>query len=681
MDLAMVSRWAFVRAIVVSALLISLLPSLLYANSDQSSTSVVSTEEMLLFQEIPSVYGASKYEQKVTEAPSSVSIITASEIEKYGYRTLADILQSVRGFHLTYDRNYSYVGIRGFCPPGDYNTRLLVLVDGHRLNDNVYDQALIGTEFPIDVSLLDRVEIVRGPASSLYGTNAFFGVVNLVTKRGRDIGGTQISGEIGSFRTYKGRITYGDRYANQLELLLSGSFYDSRGPRQLYYREFDDPSTNYGIAEKVDGDQYYNFFSRIGWGDITCKGAYHARKKQLPTGAWGTLFNDPRNETIDEVAFADVSYDHLFENGIYLKAQLSYDHFRYEGHYMYDLAEAGDPPQVTMNKDLGIGDVLNAQVLARRQIFEKITLVVGTEYQHNFRQDQKSYYEEPFSELLDNKQESSAWALFGQADYHILDQLTLNLGVRYDHYTTFGGTTNPRAALIYAPFRTTTLKALYGQAFRRPNAYELYYSDSGLTAKANPSLRPERIRSYELVWEQCVGEHLRSVVAGYYYKVERLISQHLDPSDGLLMYKNLGEIEAKGMGLELEGKWPSGLEGRLSYSLQYADQRGSGRSLHNSPRSLVKANVIVPLIRERLFCGIEMRYTSKRLSLGGRKIDDFVVTSLTLYAQNLIKGVELSASVYNVFDEQYSDPGSGEHLQDTIAQDGRTFRVKLSYSF
>ena len=81
------------------------------------------TIEELMEVEVTTVYGASKYEQKTTEAPSSVTVITSDEIRKYGYRSLADILKSVRGFYVTNDRNYSYVGVRGFGRPSDYNSR------------------------------------------------------------------------------------------------------------------------------------------------------------------------------------------------------------------------------------------------------------------------------------------------------------------------------------------------------------------------------------------------------------------------------------------------------------------------------------------------------------------------------------------------------------------------------
>ena len=97
--------------------------------------------EQLMEVRVASVYGASKHEQKVTQAPSSVSIVTAEDIRRFGYRTLVDALRGIRGLYVSDDRNYPYLGIRGFLRPGDYNTRVLVTIDGHRMNDNIYDGA------------------------------------------------------------------------------------------------------------------------------------------------------------------------------------------------------------------------------------------------------------------------------------------------------------------------------------------------------------------------------------------------------------------------------------------------------------------------------------------------------------------------------------------------------------
>ena len=122
-------------------------------------------------------------------------------MRRYGHRTLADTLASVRGFYSTYDRNYSYVGMRGFARPGDYNTRVLLLIDGQRLNDPIYDMAPIGTDFPIDISLIERVEVIRGPGSSLYGTNAVMAVINVITRKGAEHQGLRADTSGGSLGT------------------------------------------------------------------------------------------------------------------------------------------------------------------------------------------------------------------------------------------------------------------------------------------------------------------------------------------------------------------------------------------------------------------------------------------------------------------------------------------------
>ena len=139
------------------------------------------------------VFGASERLQPVTEAPSSISFITADEIARYGYRTLADILRGVRGMYVTDDRNFSFLGTRGFGKPGDQNTRILLLVNGHRVNDNIFGQAEIGQEFGLDPAMFERVEIIRGPASALYGDSAFFAVVNVITRTGKSLDGASIA--------------------------------------------------------------------------------------------------------------------------------------------------------------------------------------------------------------------------------------------------------------------------------------------------------------------------------------------------------------------------------------------------------------------------------------------------------------------------------------------------------
>ena len=153
------------------------------------------------------VSGASKYEQTARQAPASVTVITSEDIERYGYRTLADALMTVRGFFVSYDRNYTYVGVRGFSRPADYNNRILLLLDGHTVNENVYGAAQLGSEFPIELDLVERIEIVRGPGSALYGTGAMLAVVNVVLKKGSALNGGRIAIAGGSYGRLQGTIS------------------------------------------------------------------------------------------------------------------------------------------------------------------------------------------------------------------------------------------------------------------------------------------------------------------------------------------------------------------------------------------------------------------------------------------------------------------------------------------
>ena len=260
-----------------------------------------------------------------------------------------------------------------------------------------------------------------------------------------------------------------------------------------------------------------------------------------------------------------------------------------------------------------------------------------------------------------------------------MNHLVLTAGVRHDHYSTFGGTTNPRAGLI-STWDKTTVKLLYGQAFRAPNPYEQFYV-TGASFKANSNIKPEKIKTYELVVEQYVGDHLRVLGSLYQYDISGLISQTIDTTDGKLFYDNVDNITARGVELTMEGKWATGLEGRFSYALQTTHNDNTDRQLTNSPQHLTKANLIVPVIEDKLFAGFEGRYTSSRLTLADNNASPFYILNMSLFSQRIVKGWELSGHINNLMNQKYGYPGSGEHRQDIIDQDGRTFWVKLKYRF
>ncbi len=634
------------------------------------------SEDIVLFQEISSVYGASKYKQKITEAPSSVSIVTDDDIKKYGYRTLADILNSVRSFYLTYDRKYTYVGVRGFGRPSDYNSRIQILIDGHRTNDAIYNSAAIGTDFMLDVDLIDQVEIIRGPGSSLYGSNAVFAVVNIITRRGKTLKIGELSGEAGSHDTYKSRVTYGSRYQNGLEIIASGSFYTSRRQR-LYFSEFDpanplaDPrAANGGYSSNTDYDRSRSFFSKIAFQDFTLSGAYSSRTKGIPTGAFSTDFSDPGNKTTDDYAYLDLRYERVLGPRTDITARLYYDYYEYNGNYI----SAG-----VQNKDQAYSQSWGGEMKLNSRFLDNHRIIAGAEYTGNVQQNQMTYDVNPYYLWLDDRRSSRVLAAYLQDEFIIAKNLlTLNAGVRYDNYSTFGDTINPRLALLYTPLPKSIVKLLFGTAFRAPTPFELYYASA--TNVPNPELKPEKMQTCELIFEQYLGERFRATVSGFYYNIEDLINQ-VDDGTGRTYFQNIDKARSFGAEFELENKWENGIEGRINYTIQKATNARTNEVLSNSPEHLAKLNVIIPVVRNKLFAGIEQRYTSKRKTEFGDYTRDFYSTNITVYSRQFLKGLELSASVYNLFDTRYSDPASKDFVQHAIMQDGRSFRLKMTYAF
>jgi iron complex outermembrane receptor protein len=536
----------------------------------------------------------------------------------------------------------------------------------------VYDSISIGTDFILDVDLIERVEVVRGPSSSLYGGNAFFAVINIITKRGQNFKGPEVSGEAGSFYTYRSRLTYGNLFQNGPEVLFSGSYYHSKGDQHLFFKKFDDPTTNNGVAESCDADQFYSLFSNVSFKDFNLQGAYVSRDKTIPTGSYGADFNDPHNRTTDAQGYLDLKYEHSFDDQLDVMARLYYDDYYYWGDYIYSSV---------LNRDSARGKRWGGELKLYKALFGNQKVTLGGAFDNNFRQDQRNYDVEPYLLYLDEKDDSWNWGVFIQDEFSIMKNLILNVGFRHDQYSTFGGTNNPRIALIYNPFDKTIIKLLYGTAFRPPNVYELYYNDGGYIMKSNPNLNPETIHTYETVFEQYLGKHFSASTSLFTYKIKNLISQVLDPSDGLLVFRNIEEVEARGIEFELGGEWPNGLEGRVSYSFTNTKDSETREVLTNSPKHLAKFNLIFPLMRDKIFLAMEEQFTGNRKTLAGKKADDFFITNLTLFSQNLINGLEISASVYNLFNRKYSDPIGGELLQDVLKQDGQAFRLKLTYRF
>ena len=607
------------------------------------------------------ISGAAKYEQTARQAPASVTIITSEDIERYGYRTLADALMTVRGFFVSYDRNYTYVGVRGFSRPTDYNNRILLLLDGHTLNENVYGAAQLGSELPIELDLVERIEIVRGPGSALYGTGAMLAVVNVVLKKGSALNGGRLALGGGSYGRVQGTISAGKELERGPDLLASAFGTDVKG-QDLFYPEYDSPDTGNGIARNGDSDRSYGGIAAATWGDFRLTGLWTSRAKGIPTGSFDTEFGNPAARTSDSHRFLDLRYEHGLTPNLLLTARAYADHYGYKGLYPYEtpfLERAND-------------DWYGGEVRARWDPKPNNRVTVGAEYRSDTRADYRSF--EAGDPSFEGNFPFDVASFYLQDEFQVTPSLAVTAGLRHDHYSTTGSSTNPRAAIVFNPSPSSTAKLLYGRAFRAPNVFETRYGTG-----ANPDLDAERIETIEAIWEQRLSPSFFGTISLYQSRITDLIDQTV-AGEGVFQFQNVGAALARGAELGFTARLAGGLSGYASYAYQKAKDGPGGAELTNSPDQAFKLGVSCPLIGP-LHLSADLLYETGRLTVQDSRTASYFLSNLTLSVDPGQLPVRVLAQVRNLFDVDYGTPGGFQHRQAAIGQDGRNYAVRLEYRF
>lgn len=640
-------------------LFLALLSSYVFAYSDENLTDI-SLEELLSKE----VVTASKIAQQISDSPSAVSIVTAKDIKSYGYRTLAEIINSMRGLNTSSDHVYTYMSGRGFGRSGDYPGRVMLLIDGHQANDNLYNSSYLGTDGLLDTELIERVEYVSGPGAVKYGNGAFYGIINVITKKGSDFRGAQVAIDAQSHAGYKGRVTYGDKLDNGANILLSASGYHSQG-QDLYFSAFDTPATNFGVADSQDEDKNKRLFFKGDYQNWSLETAYVRRKKGDPAASYGADFNSKPTNSQDINAFINLKYE--FDVNQHLKNSSKL----YYGQYMYALKNrySGE-----LNAEHDIGRWWGAESTFAYTGFDKQKLIYGVEYRSDYQQD---FY------LTTGNLKNNSYMLSGylQDEYRLNNEWAINAGVRADYDGKNASDINPRVAAIYSPTKDIDIKASYSTAFRRPNPYEKFYDDAGATQIANPDVKKEQVSASELVFEYRPDNTSKFLSSMFFYRTKNLIQ--VDDSTvmpGLLQAQNGGTNETKGFDFEYERKFSASSHIRTSYAWQYATTEG-GKWLVNSPKNLVKLNYAQGLFSDNLHAGLEVQYVGKRLNEQQNTLSSYVVTNLTLYNTTLLKNTTISASVKNLFNTRYSVAAPVFFTPNSFEQDNRNFWLQFTYDF
>lgn len=616
------------------------------------------------------VISASKFAQPQSQAPSAVSVITAADIKAHGWRTITEALLSLPGTYAISDHAYSFVGARGFLVPGDYNTRFLLLVDGLRVNDNIYEQAFFGDEFLVDMDLVERIEYVPGPGSSIYGANAMFGVINVITRPAAALAGWRAAARGASDGEKHGRVSWGWDDGQGRSLLFSAGSSHWAG-RDRRYAE--------GTAHDLDDKRTDQLFWRASGGGWTFEGIWRDRAVHPSSALYGVLFDDHRLRLADRSLIAALGKETEIAPGVASLVRIQAGEMHYRAEYPYDDGSGGS----YLNVDRTVGRWWNGELRLNAALGERHRLVAGVEWQADIDARQRNFDRplQPTSAGIDVDKRQRRWGVYIQDEWRVADTLLLNLGVRHDRFSLPQHSTTPRLAAIWQPRPATTVKILSGRAFRAANAYERDYAN-GIGYLANPSLRPETIRTHELVWEERLGSRTQLSASLFRYRLDNLIAQVVDAS-GAFIYRNLEPITARGAEVAIDHRFAGGTRLRGSLAVQRVTEEDGSRFV-NSPSRVAKFQAEAPLGNSRWTLGWETQVVGPRQwEWGGSRqsVGTHVVSHAALAGRGVLPGLDVSVSVRDVFNRRLSDPAAQETGVPRVPQNGRTLVLQADYAF
>lgn len=482
------------------------------------------------------VSAPSKTAETSSTAPAASVVLTAEDLRRYGIRSLDEAINFL-GMGMSTEKEFqsAEIGARGVLLNSDFGSHVLLVIDGHVLNESWGATAYFDRGATIPLELIDHIELVLGPGSVLYGSNAMLGIVHVVTKRAQDFSGVHVVVESELPVSLRGAVGLGKRFqlfGRPSELVLELEHYEQHGPTFSFgpiqaepdsvtgkYRDFDvhakDRAYPAGVWGGKGNDAYYTrapaAYLRLRTGDfeVALRGALY--KRAFPTNSGN--FDDPNSYEVDRFLNLDVKHTLSLSGATQLSTRLYADGYDYKEYWTSNGAEdclpgqdsgclwllrgsartVGLEPQLTLDWFQDGRAVTLLGVDGRiKQIASRVTF---TDNQSGVVAGPIGAYEPTEKALAPYIQQTlwmSRWA-------------ALNAGARIDLDDRFGSAISPRAALSVLPWRGGTLKALYAEAFRAPTAFDIYYNDPGTQVPGGKDLRPEKVRSVEAMVEQHFG--------------------------------------------------------------------------------------------------------------------------------------------------------------------------------
>ncbi|MFT3765307.1 MAG: TonB-dependent receptor [Minicystis sp.] len=637
------------------------------------------------------VTAVSRYAERLDEAPSSVSVIDGRELRAFGYPTIAEALRGTRGISLSNDRTYWSISVRGLGQPNDYGNRVLVLSDGQPLNDDLLNSSYVGSDGRADLHDVDRIEVVRGPGSLLYGAGALSGVINLVGRPRDEPSGVHVS--LGS-------------YDNGV-VRARGGFHLNDGERRGVWASVSaahsagvdvdvplkDPSggTTVKTANRVDAFDSVGTAGRAWWGPVTLQWFFHTRKQILPAGAYDTAFNDPRSSFRDTRMMTELRFEPKLSKHVELMTRVHANRYEFKGAYQY-------------TDSAGIETYYGTWVGAEARLvvtpIPEVRLTAGGEAQVHPQATLEGRADDGV--YLDEHDPYRFAAAYAIAEASPLRWLSISGGARIDVYSTFGPIGVPRGALVFKPREGTVLKIMGGRAFRAPSIYEQVYNDGGVSEvrSVDPArkwtLGPESVYAGEIEFSQRFLSDWIALAAGHVSHVQGLVvtvptTGCKPPPPGqetsCTRYANSGSpVLVVGGDVEIRREWRKGLMLAATYGYQRAaflDKSLADPRLVSAPEHLASLRGVVPVVRE--LCSLALRATleaPRRVRLSSPETTEAgVLLDAAVSGDVRAVGLHYTVGVYNIADFRAQFPVTETFLSRTMTQNGRTFLIDATVTY
>ncbi len=627
------------------------------------------------------IVSAPKFAENPDQIPSVVSKQNAEDIILYGWQTQGAAQRSQQGFNVSDDHTYAYGGVRGISQPGDYRPRQQILIDGQSINENIYASAPVDSAFLLDIGLIERIEVIRGPSAAIYGGDAMFGVINVVTRSGTSVGG-EASLALGSGADRRLRLSWGGQVSGT-EVLVSATGFAAHG-RTVNVDDVNGDGSRRDL-HRIGGEDGGQLFAKVRGSDWHFSLIHAKRERIVPTASFDSIADDHGHAETDTYTLLDLGKEWKLNAANTLHQRLYFGDYRYDGVFPYDYSAEPIADPRLMNVDLAKGSWwgIENRLVNTHWVGHRLTL--GIEYKSNWRQNQLNYDRGygcidagTTAPCLNDRRSSRQITVMAQDEIEIGKGTLLTLGTSFDHVSEFGSFWSPRLGVTHDAGSAGIFKLLYGTAFRTPSVYERFYTAPSL-AYGNAALEPEKMRSLEVAWEKRFGALSRFTTTAYHFHIARMVT-----TDDTGVAVNGSRVAASGLELEYEQRWSNGSRLRTGYTIQRAADET--RSFDNSPRHMVKANLGLPTGIPHLMAGLETQWVSARTAdYGTQKTPAYLLANLNLSYAPHGQPWEVALGIYNLFDRQYTDPVATDEILGVrrwqMPQLGRSAMLRMTLRF